>query len=92
MKENNVITDNKIVVTVNNTGFEYDIHSLVKAFYPLCDVKVTAEEKEDSSDPGLPDLNILFEKEAVLISLSDGENGTASFAAKKVELEEDLPR
>ncbi len=81
-----------IVVTANDTGFEYDIHALVKAFYPACDVKVTAQEKGDSSDLGLPDLNILFDKEAVLVSLSGEKEGTASFAAKKIETGEDLPR
>ena len=84
--------DNLIVVTVNKAGFEYDIHSLVKAFYPACNVKVSAEESEESSGPGLPDLNIMFEKEAVLISLTGGEGGTASFDARKVEIAEAMPR
>lgn len=84
--------DNLIVVTVNKAGFEYDIHSLVKAFYPECNVKVTIEEIENSSDPGFPDLNLVFEKEAVLLSLSGGEGGRASFGAKKVEIEEGMPR
>lgn len=81
-----------IVVTANDTGFEYDIHALVKAFYPACDVKVTAQEKGDSSDLGLPDLNILFDKEAVLVSLSGEKEGTAFFTAKKIKTGEDLPR
>ncbi len=34
-----------IIVKLNTPGFEYDIHSLVKAFYPEQDVSVTAEEK-----------------------------------------------
>ncbi len=84
--------ENLIVVTVNNTGFEYDIHSLVKAFYPACEVKVTVGESEDSSGPGLPDLNIVFEKEAVLLSAVFGGSGTASFAANKVEISGDMPR
>lgn len=84
--------ENLIVVTVNNAGFEYDIHSLVKAFYPACDVKVAVEETEESSGCGLPDLNIVFKKEAVLLSVSCGEGGTASFAANKVEISEDMPR
>ena len=84
--------DSLIVVTVNKAGFEYDIHSLVKAFYPACDVKVTAEESEEGSGSGLPELSIMFEKEAVLISLTGGEGGTASFGAKKVEITEDMPR
>ena len=84
--------DSLILVTVNKAGFEYDIHSLVKAFYPACDVKVTAEESEEGSGSGLPELSIMFEKEAVLISLTGGEGGTASFGAKKVEITEDMPR
>lgn len=34
-----------IVVKVNRPEFEYDIHSLIKAFYPESDVSVSAEEK-----------------------------------------------
>lgn len=34
-----------ITVKLNQPGFEYDIHSLVKSFYPTEDVSVTAEEK-----------------------------------------------
>ena len=37
--------DRFISVTVNEGGFEYDIHSLVKAFYPECEVKVTIGEE-----------------------------------------------
>lgn len=34
-----------IIVRLNRPEFEYDIHSLVKAFYPKQNVSVTAEEK-----------------------------------------------
>ena len=34
-----------IIIRLNRPEFEYDIHSLVKAFYPKQDVSVTAEEK-----------------------------------------------
>ena len=34
-----------IIVKLNQPEFEYDIHSLIKAFYPKEDVSVTAEEK-----------------------------------------------
>ncbi len=93
--------ENCIVVTVNEAGFEYDIHSLVKAFYPACDVRVALpfqnrENKEnienDSSSPGLPGLNIEFTKDAILLSLIDGENGRASFGAKKIKITHDMPR
>ena len=85
--------ENFIAISVNQAGFEYDIHSLVKAFYPACDVKVfIGDENEESSGAGLPDLNIHFTEEAVLISLIGEEDGTASFACKKIETSEDMPR
>ncbi|MGN0481950.1 MAG: coproporphyrinogen dehydrogenase HemZ [Lachnospiraceae bacterium] len=34
-----------ITVKLNQANFEYDIHSLIKAFYPKQDVSVSAEEK-----------------------------------------------
>ncbi len=88
MKEENLLS-----VTVNKEGYEYDIHSLVKAFYPAVDVKVFAGECEkDSSSEGLPDVDICFEQEAVLISVIDGEKKESSFECLKVEIAEDMPR
>ena len=85
--------DRFISVTVNEGGFEYDIHSLVKAFYPECEVKVTiGEEAAESSGEGLPDLHIQFEDQAVLLSLLGGEGNTASFGVKKIEISPDMPR
>lgn len=40
-----------ILVTLNIANFEYDIHSLVKAFFPKEDVSVTAETKVLSEAP-----------------------------------------
>lgn len=34
-----------IIVNLNAPQFEYDIHSLIKAFYPKMDVSVTAEDR-----------------------------------------------
>lgn len=85
--------DRFISVTVNEGGFEYDIHSLVKAFYPEGEVKVTiGEGAAESSGEGLPDLHIQFEDQAVLLSLLGGEGNTASFGAKKIEISPDMPR
>ncbi len=51
---------NLLSVIVNQNGYEYDIHSLVKAFYPAQDVKVFVPDSDEkdivSSDEGLPDL------------------------------------
>ena len=35
-----------ITVSLNEADFEYDIHSLVKAFYPKEDVKVFADSEK----------------------------------------------
>lgn len=85
--------ENFIAVTVNQAGFEYDIHSLVKAFYPACDVKVCIGDVEkESSSPDFPDLDIKFTGEAVLLSWIGGEGGRASFGVKKVKITEDMLR
>ena len=64
-----------IVVKCNKNDFSYDVHSLVKAFYPAEDVKVFEEgEKSLSSDNNLPELFMYFEEnrmEAVITV--DGE-------------------
>ena len=60
---------NLLSVIVNQNGYEYDIHSLVKAFYPAQDVKVFVPDSDEkdivSSDEGLPDLKIDFEPEMI---------------------------
>lgn len=65
-----------IVVTLNEDKFAYDIHSLVKAFYPEQDVKVFVEgEKELASDSGLPAFFVHFETERITAGF--GETGPA---------------
>lgn len=59
-----------IVVTLNEDNYAYDIHSLVKAFYPEQDVKVFVEgQKELASDPGLPAFFVNFEKDRIRCGL-----------------------
>lgn len=67
-----------IVVILNTEGYEYDIHSLVKAFYPQSDVKVFVEgEKAFTSDAGLPTIRIVRSRERILLlsacRAADGE-------------------
>ena len=38
-----------IVVRLNEARFEYDIHSLVKAFYPREEVRVRCEEQTEEA-------------------------------------------
>lgn len=59
---------NTLFVNVNENSFDYDIHSLVKAFYPEADVKVVDSSVNESSDEGLPDIIIKFFPEKILIS------------------------
>lgn len=50
-----------LVVTLNEDKFAYDIHSLVKAFYPEEEIKVFLEgEKDLHSDPGKPEFIVEF--------------------------------
>ena len=64
-----------IVVKCNKNEFAYDVHSLVKAFYPAEDVKVFEEgEKSLSSDFNLPELFMYFEENKIEAVISvDGE-------------------
>ena len=70
-----------IVVTLNEDNYAYDIHSLVKAFYPEQDVKVFVEgQKELVSDPGLPAFFVNFEKDRLCCGLQM----TGTFGAAEV--------
>lgn len=87
---------NLLSVLVNQNGYEYDIHSLVKAFYPAQDIKVFVPDSDEkdvvSSDEGLPDLKIDFEPEMIRMSIVDGSRGRADFGGYKVELEDGMDR
>ncbi|MDD6201734.1 MAG: coproporphyrinogen dehydrogenase HemZ [Lachnospiraceae bacterium] len=64
-----------ITVKCSEDQFAYDIHSLVKAFYPAEDVKVFLEgEKDISSDRDLPELFILLGKQKIEITLQVNQN------------------
>ena len=87
---------NLLSVIVNQNGYEYDIHSLVKAFYPAQDVKVFVPDSDEkdivSSDEGRPDLKIDFEPEMIRMSIVDGGRGRTDFGGYKVELEDGMDR
>ncbi len=57
-----------IICVINEPKFEYDIHSLFKAFYPAEEVKVTAKCEETSGNASV--FSVLYEK--AYFSLSDG--------------------
>ena len=80
-----------IIVQVNNLQFEYDIHSLVKAFYPAEEVKVCEKDVNDmESTEGMPQCSLLFEENQIFFSIKTREkndvfveNGEAYFEGKK---------
>lgn len=62
-----------ITVQLDREGFEYDIHSLVKAFYPETDVKVFLQGTKDlKSDETLPELVILRDESRIEAQLWKG--------------------
>ncbi len=68
-----------ITVTLNEDSYAYDIHSLVKAFYPEQEVKVFVEgEKDLAGDPGLPAFFVHFYPDRICAGLCREEPGQGS--------------
>ena len=65
-----------IIAKLNQPEFEYDIHSLIKAFFPKENVSATAEEKEYEEDAVFR-MNIDYAPDYIHITLKD-ENGEQS--------------
>lgn len=55
-----------ILVKLNEPNFEYDIHSLIKAFYPEENVSVTAEEKK-YEEPVTANIEIKYQETSIQI-------------------------
>lgn len=69
-----------IEVTLNKPEFEYDIHSLIKAFYPQEYVGVSAEEKQ-YEEPVASRMNVEYGTNAIKILWQSGEREfTVDFA------------
>lgn len=87
--------DRLIAVMLDKAGFEYDVHSLVKAFFPECDVKVFIEgEKEVASAEGLPDISLRFEEDSILmgiVKVSEEKNSSA-FNGYKIMINPSMER
>ena len=59
---------NLLAVRVNESSFGYDIHSLVKAFYPECEVKIFDRgEPGRASGEGFPELEIDLHRMRLLL-------------------------
>ncbi len=65
-----------ITVKLNKPEFEYDIHSLIKAFYPGETVRVTAEEKA-CGEPLLWEMRITYLPERIRIIWRESGDGGA---------------
>lgn len=91
--------ENVIGVTVSRAGFAYDIHALVKSFYPACQVRIlegdtesrrdAAPEENDRELSGLPQIRIEIEEEQVTISLTPERGDAASFSGRRIALNAD---
>ena len=61
-----------ITVKLNQPQFEYDIHSLVKAFYPAQDVKVFVDgEKELQSSEDMPECRVEFKENKITFTIQE---------------------
>ena len=84
-----------ITVSLNEADFEYDIHSLVKAFYPKEDVKVFADsekiaELEEKETP-LFHMEVLFSRAENVISASvlnaKAKTGEPALASMQIQVD-----
>ena len=71
-----------IVVNVDREGFEYDIHSLFKAFYHEYEVKVCNRSENISSSEGAPEFTISFDRDNIFITLICGD-----FMSRKISID-----
>ena len=58
-----------ITVTVNTPDFEYDIHSLVKAFYPEEDVVVGEHPEEKKKGPIALSFHVYYETGRIRVQM-----------------------
>ena len=57
-----------ITVLLDKAEFEYDIHSLVKAFYPKEEVYVSTKDKEKKEEPVHYHMDVQFAPEEIIFS------------------------
>lgn len=74
-----------ILVKVSKDNFLYDIHSLVKAFYPSEDVRVVADLEDNLDKESLPDIYVEYSDDSVSVSIYNYENGLQIIKSKGME-------
>ena len=68
-----------IIVTLNEDRYAYDIHSLVKAFYPEQEIKVFVKgTKEERSDAGLPAFFVEYYETSICAGIENGGTKTVN--------------
>ncbi|MCQ2549536.1 MAG: coproporphyrinogen dehydrogenase HemZ [Lachnospiraceae bacterium] len=68
-------------IKLNEANFEYDIHSLVKAFYPREDIKVVVEEEK--LEGNIPFLSIEYGQDEITIVVDDSSQNVKEASTKK---------
>lgn len=68
-------------IKLNEANFEYDIHSLVKAFYPREDIKVVVEEEK--LEGNMPFLSIEYGQDEITIVVDDSSQNVKEASTKK---------
>ena len=81
-----------ITVLLNKAEFEYDIHSLVKAFYPKEDVYVSTKDKEKKEEPVHYHMDVQFAPEEIIFSWKkvepSEENANQTGITKRVAVDD----
>lgn len=72
-----------IIIQLNKQDFEYDVHSLVKAFYPGMEVSVFCG-KADETGAELK-ISFLYEIDRISISLSDADGEVFLQGSRKID-------
>lgn len=74
-----------IPVKLNKRDFEYDIHSLVRAFYPGVEVPVWAEGEERPGEGEELEIFVFYEPHAIRVRLENGKGLLFAERARAVE-------
>ena len=73
-----------LAVRLNKAQFEYDIHSIIKAFYPAETVKGFEEGTKDfESDGDNPQITIRFGERKIQVELSGTEYEMTALTARR---------
>ena len=79
-----------LVARCSYDNFIYDVHSLIKAFYPSKDVKVFVDGEKDLKSIDAPEIYIEYQKDRSIISVYEGESKVESVESQ-ICGEEDRP-